>query len=117
MKDLGVGPAEEEIAALVPSLKPVARIDGVVREKRLAELREEAKRKLTYKMAKGYADKCCLYLARHSFSTNALRNGVDPMTVSVLLGHANGATLANVYSHLSQHPDHLQDAAKKATGG
>jgi integrase len=117
MKELGVGPAEEAIIALIPSLKPKARINGVVREKRPAELREEAKRKLTYKMAKKYADKCCLYLARHSFSTNALRNGVDPMTVSVLLGHANGATLAKVYSHLSQHPDHLQDAAKKATGG
>ncbi len=117
MKELGVVPTEEEIVALIPSLKTAARIDGVIRAKRSAELREEAKRKLTYKMAKRYADKCCLYLARHSFSTNALRKGVDPMTVSVLLGHTNGATLAKVYSHLSQHPDHLQDAAKKATGG
>jgi integrase len=117
MKELGIGPTEEEIAALVPTLKPTARIDGVVREKRPAELREEAKRKLTYKMAQKHADKCCAYLLRHSFSTNAIVNGVDPMTVSVLLGHANGATLAKVYSHLSQRPDHLHEAAKKATGG
>lgn len=117
MKELGVAPTDEEIEEMIPTLKPSAKIDGVVREKRPAELREEAKRKLTHLLAKKHADKCCLYLARHSFSTNALVNGVDPMTVSVLLGHANGSTLAKTYSHLSQHPEHLHQAAKKATGG
>ena len=117
MKELGLAPTEAEIERAIPTLKRVAKIDGVVREKRPAELREEAKRKLTHLMAKRHANKCCLYLTRHSFSTNALVNGVDPMTVSVLLGHANGATLAKTYSHLSQRPDHLHEAAKKATGG
>lgn len=89
VRELGLAPTDEEIATLIPVLKKTVVEAGVERPKRPAELREEAKRKLSYKLAKKYADKCCAYLIRHSFSTNALLRGVDPLTVSVLLGHAN----------------------------
>jgi len=115
VNELGLAPTEEEITALIPKLKKTVVEAGVERPKRPAELREEAKRKLRYKLAKKHADKCCAYLLRHSYSTNALLRGVDPLTVSVLIGHANGAMLAKVYSHLSQHPDHLKEAAVRAT--
>ncbi len=93
LKDLGLEPAEVEIEAAISTLKPMATIDGQYRAKRPAELREEAKRKLTFKMAKKHANKCCAYLFRHSFADHAIRRGVDPMTVSVLLGHTDVSTL------------------------
>lgn len=114
MKELGVEPSEKDIKALMPKLKQSATFHGVFRAKRPAELHEEAKRKLTNKMAQKHANKCCAYLFRHSFADHALRNGVDPMTVSVLLGHADVSTLGKVYQHLSQSPDYLKEAAKRA---
>lgn len=58
----------------------------------------------------------CLYHLRHSWATRALQRGVDPITVSVLMGHSSGAMVAEVYQHLAQCPDHMQQAAERATG-
>lgn len=58
-------------------------------------------------------ERYCAYHFRHSFATNALQH-LDPITVSVLMGHADASTLARTYQHLAKKPEYLQAAAKKA---
>ena len=53
---------------------------------------------------------------RHSFCHRLLKSGVDALTVSVLMGHADPSMIAKVYSHLSQAPQYLRDALRKAAG-
>ncbi|WP_197488978.1 tyrosine-type recombinase/integrase [Planctomyces sp. SH-PL14] len=55
----------------------------------------------------------CAYHFRHSFATNALQN-LDPITVSVLMGHSDATTLARTYQHLAKKPEYLQKAAQQA---
>lgn len=52
---------------------------------------------------------------RHSFVTRALVEGVDPVTLSFLLGHADTSMLAKTYAHLGQESGHLFDALNKAS--
>jgi integrase len=59
---------------------------------------------------------CCTAI-RHSYATNALRAGVDPVTLSVLMGHADASMVAEVYQHLAKDPEYLRQAATKAVGG
>jgi integrase len=54
---------------------------------------------------------------RKSFATEALKNGVDVVTTSHLLGHTNPAMLAKVYARMQHDPEYLRGQAKKATGG
>src|SRR5207249_6485806 len=56
----------------------------------------------------------CGYAIRHSYATNALRAGVDPITLAVLMGHADASMIAKVYQHLATDPTFLLDAARKA---
>ncbi|MFN0196147.1 MAG: tyrosine-type recombinase/integrase [Planctomycetaceae bacterium] len=58
----------------------------------------------------------CAYHLRHSFATNALQR-LDPITVSVLMGHSDASTVARTYQHLAKNPEFLIDAARKASGG
>ncbi len=51
--------------------------------------------------------KYCLYLFRHTYATRLLESGMDAMTVSTLMGHADTSMLARVYQHLSHNPDFL----------
>lgn len=53
---------------------------------------------------------------RKGFVTRALKNGVDPVTLANLLGHANTNMIASVYSKLHLDPRHMAEAAKKASG-
>lgn len=108
-------PGEKEISALVKTLSPTKTEKGVMREKRPAELRCEAKRKLFNRMAKDVAPRYSLYSLRHSWATNALKRGVDPLTVALLMGHKDPSMLARVYQHLSHSPDHMREQARKAT--
>ena len=55
-----------------------------------------------------------LYAIRHSWATKALQNGVDPITVAVLLGHHDPSMLAKHYQHLSQDPNYLREAVSRA---
>ena len=48
------------------------------------------------KLGKRYS----LYALRHSWATKALQNGVDPITVAVLMGHSDPTMLAKHYQHL-----------------
>lgn len=59
--------------------------------------------------------KLCLTVLRHSWCHRMLRSGVDALTVSVLMGHADPSMIARVYSHLTQAPGHLLEAVRKAT--
>jgi hypothetical protein len=45
-----------------------------------------------------------------------LEAGVDALTVSTLLGHADGTMLARVYSHLAKRDAYLREALR-APGG
>lgn len=58
----------------------------------------------------------CAYHLRHSFATFALET-LDPITVSVLLGHSDASQLARTYQHVAKNPTLLLNAAKKATSG
>lgn len=60
--------------------------------------------------------KYSLYSLRHSFATHALMKGVDCITVSTLMGHADPSTLAKVYQHLAQNPTFLHEQLQRAMG-
>ncbi len=61
--------------------------------------------------------KYALTAIRHSFATRMLEAGVDHLTVSALLGHADGAMLAKVYSHVGVRTDFLREELRKVSGG
>ena len=56
----------------------------------------------------------CLYVLRHTWMNRLLTTGVDSLTVAVLAGHCDPSTLAKTYQHLSQNPEYLRSAARKA---
>jgi integrase len=116
MQRLGETIPEEGIAALIPTLQPMRRVKGKSVQKNAAELRCEAKRKLTHTRAAKLAPRYSLYSLRHSFATNALQRGVDSLTVAVLLGHQDPSTLSKVYQHLSLDPEHMLKQAHRAAG-
>lgn len=58
--------------------------------------------------------KYCLYLFRHSFATRMLEKGLDAITVSTLMGHADTSMLGKVYQHLSHNPEHLLNQMRAA---
>ena len=47
---------------------------------------------------------------RHTFATHALANGVDPKTLSSILGHTNASFTLDTYTHVTM------DMQKKASG-
>ena len=67
---------------------------------------------LNKKLGKRY----CLYVFRHTWMNRLLTSGVDALTVAVLAGHSDPSTLAKTYQHLSQNPEYLRTAARRATG-
>lgn len=111
-----IQPAVQEIKEFAKTLKPTAIRRGVERKKTAAELKEEAKRKLFQRISKRVAPRCSLYALRHSWATNALKRGVDPLTVALLMGHKDPSMLARVYQHLSHSPDHMLERARQAAG-
>lgn len=108
--------SEKEIKKLIRTLRPTRTSSGREVEKSAAELRAEAKRKAIQRYVSKSVPRNSLYALRHSFATNALRKGVDSLTVAVLLGHKDPSTLARVYQHLNQSPGHLLDQARRAAG-
>jgi site-specific recombinase XerD len=68
------------------------------------------------RVEKKLGKKYCLYVIRHSWATHALARGVDALTVAILMGHRDPSTLARVYQHVSQNPEYLREAAKRAAG-
>ena len=50
----------------------------------------------------------CLYDYRHGWATSALERGIDPVSVSVLMGHADSSMLCRVYEHLARNTANLR---------
>lgn len=67
------------------------------------------------RMKKHLGRKYALVDFRHSFTTRALKEGVDPVTLSFLLGHADTSMLAKTYAHLGQETDHLRGHSARST--
>ena len=54
------------------------------------------------------------YTLRHTYATDALVNGVDPISLCELLGHTDVSMLMKHYQHLAKKSDHLRKAAERA---
>jgi integrase len=67
------------------------------------------------RMKKHLSRKYALVDFRHSFTTRALKEGVDPVTLAFLLGHADTSMLAKTYAHLGQETAHLRGALAKVS--
>ena len=115
MKKRGLEITPEQIAEKVQTLSPTRKSRGKVVEKTAAELRCEAKRKLTIKLARELTPCYSLYALRHSWATQALLQGVDPLTVAILMGHEDPSMLSKVYQHLALNPKHMLAEAQRAT--
>jgi integrase len=116
MREKGITVTAEEIEALIPKLRQHRISKGRKVAKTRSELVMEARRKLTGRLACRHAPKYCLTAFRHSWCHHALRRGLDALTVSVLMGHADPTMVSRVYSHLSHATDYLREAAQKAVG-
>lgn len=66
---------------------------------------------IKHKLKKRY----CLYNFRHTWATKALQKGLDPITVSQLMGHTDTNMLARTYAHLAHDPQYMQQAAARVT--
>jgi integrase len=64
----------------------------------------------------GLPASCKLYGLRHSWITQALRQGVNPRAVAALAGHTTTEMIERVYCHLAQDLAFLSEAARQATG-
>ena len=51
---------------------------------------------------------------RHTFATHALKNGVDPKTLSGILGHTNASFTLDTYTHIT---DDMKRNASSVVGG
>lgn len=96
----------------------IKRLDAALRrDPRAKAAHDEAvlrRRERIAELARDHGTKWCLYHFRHSFATRMLEAGTDALTVSALLGHADGSMLAKVYSHLSKNGAYLRDAVSAA---
>ena len=106
---------ESSVTKFASKLAPKRTVRGVVVPKSPADLLAEARRKLTQRRARQLGPRYSLYALRHSWATNALKNGVDALTVAILMGHKDPSTLARTYQHLSHNPEHLLAQARRAS--
>ena len=51
---------------------------------------------------------------RKGFTTEALKNGVDTVTLAHLLGHRDASMISRVYGRVQQDPVHMAEAARRA---
>jgi integrase len=56
------------------------------------------------------------YVLRHTFATEALENGVDPVTVATIMGHKDLTQLMKTYQHLKKKGEYLRKAVEQAIG-
>lgn len=105
---------DRHVAERMPLLRQEKTVAGVRVRKTKAELRCEARCKLTRLKAREFAPRYSLYALRHSWATKALQNGVDSLTVAILMGHRDPSMLARTYQHLSHNPTHLLAEARRA---
>lgn len=107
---------DKEIDAVAKTLNPFAMEKGKKVKRPIWKLRGQARRKLTTLRAKELVPRYSLYALRHSWATNALKRGLDSLTVAILMGHRDPSMLAKVYQHLAHNPEHLLQQARRAVG-
>lgn len=56
----------------------------------------------------------CVYAIRHTWITDALLNGVEPLTVATLAGHSSIDQVWSTYQKLQLQRDHMRNAAEQA---
>lgn len=81
-----------------------------------AKMKAEKIKAGTWKADKEWVCQLMPYVLRHTFVTDALLRGVDPLTVSILAGHKTTDMVMRVYAHLTQQDDFLAAKLKQATG-
>jgi integrase len=106
----------KQIADFTKELAKTKKCQGKLVEKTAAEMRCEAKQKLTQRRARQLAKRCCLYALRHAWATDAIERDVDPVTTSKLMGHKDTSMLNNVYVHIDQNPKYMLKQMQKAAG-
>ena len=106
--------SDEEIDRIAKTLNPFGCVKGKKVKRSNWQLRAQAKRKLLNQRAKELLPRYSLYALRHSWATNALKRGLDSLTVAILMGHQDPSMLAKVYQHLSHNPEHLLKQARRA---
>ncbi len=114
MQEKGLTVSDEEIAEFAKSLAPTCRVKGKTIVKPPRMLFVEARRKLTNKLAASQTPGISLYALRHTWATNALQKGVDPLTTAILMGHSDPSMLSKVYQHVALNPAHMLSQARKA---
>lgn len=65
------------------------------------------------RLRKKFGKPACAYAIRHSFATEGLKQGVDSLTLSQLMGHSDTSMLAKHYAHLARNPAYLRDTVRK----
>jgi hypothetical protein len=78
MKELGIKVDEDEVKKLALGLKKEVTVKSKIRKKTESELLAEARRKLTYKLARKHGARCCLYVFRHSWCIDRVRPNRRP---------------------------------------
>ncbi|WP_152053031.1 tyrosine-type recombinase/integrase [Tautonia marina] len=68
------------------------------------------------RLSKKLGKKYHLGALRKGFATEALKNGLDTVTVAHLLGHADTSMVSRVYAKVQQDPAFMADAMKRAKG-
>ncbi len=107
VRELGLEPPPVRRRATGP-------LDARARARHRRRLRE--RRRLIRKLAWEHGTKYSLYAFRHAFCTEALVNGLDAVTVSVLMGHRDTTMISRHYAHVCQRTEHMRAAARKARG-
>lgn len=73
-------------------------------------------RKEEESLARQHGMKYHLGAFRKGYATEALKNGVDTVTVAHLLGHADASMVSRVYAKVQQDPTFMAEAARRAKG-
>jgi integrase len=88
---------------------------GRARAKHLASAKKA--RKEVDALAREHGTKYHLGAFRKGYATEALKNGVDTVTVAHLLGHSDASMVSRVYAKVQQDPKFMAEAARRAKGG
>jgi integrase len=103
-----------ELPPKIPRLKVAQRSDPAARREH--EARVLARRQQIRNMARVRGLRVNLYGFRHARITEALVQGLDAVTVSILAGHKDTTMISRHYAHLTQRDDHMRKAANRAIG-
>ena len=114
MERMGEVLSDEEIDRAAKSVNRDCTRNGQPAQRTKWQIRAHARRRLLMQKAKDVVPRYSLYSLRHSWATNALKRGLDSLTVAILMGHQDPSMLAKVYQHLSHNPEHLLDQARRA---